>query len=214
MRDSAGLSPDFAGPCTAPKCRNDPDLQVLVRGLRGAVVLPPSLFEHPSAELSVDDSAQLSEDRGQPDHVAYRRRGVGRARTRRSERMSAEFRPRRLPFRAGHSALPRDGRRAKPTWPAEPCGSTCPAAAPAREGEIDAPQLTLGSVASPVLLAQFRSRPSLAPDIGSASAKATARDSGADVSDSPSSRPARAWDVTVRRPGRGQVTRSGSGRRR
>jgi len=35
------------------------------------VVLPPSLFEHPSAELSVDDSAQLSEeDHGQPDHIA------------------------------------------------------------------------------------------------------------------------------------------------
>ena len=33
-------------------------------------LLPPSLFEHPSAELSVDDSAQLSEDRGQPDHIA------------------------------------------------------------------------------------------------------------------------------------------------
>jgi hypothetical protein len=33
-------------------------------------LLPPSLFEHPAAELSVDDSAQLSEDRGQPDHVA------------------------------------------------------------------------------------------------------------------------------------------------
>jgi DNA-binding PadR family transcriptional regulator len=33
-------------------------------------VLPPSLFEHPAAELSVDDSAQLGEDRRQPDHIA------------------------------------------------------------------------------------------------------------------------------------------------
>ena len=33
-------------------------------------VLPPSLFEHPAAELSVDDSAQLCEDRRQPDHIA------------------------------------------------------------------------------------------------------------------------------------------------
>ena len=33
-------------------------------------VLPPSLFEHPAAELSVDDSAQLCEDRKQPDHIA------------------------------------------------------------------------------------------------------------------------------------------------
>jgi len=32
--------------------------------------LPPSLFEHPAAELSVDDSAQLCEDRRQPDHIA------------------------------------------------------------------------------------------------------------------------------------------------
>jgi hypothetical protein len=29
-----------------------------------------SLFEHPAAELSVDDSAQLCEDRRQHDHVA------------------------------------------------------------------------------------------------------------------------------------------------
>jgi GH15 family glucan-1,4-alpha-glucosidase len=34
------------------------------------LLLPPSLFEHPAAELSVDDSAQLGEDRGQPDHIA------------------------------------------------------------------------------------------------------------------------------------------------
>ena len=34
------------------------------------LVLPPSLFEHPAAELSVDDSAQLCEDRRQPDHIA------------------------------------------------------------------------------------------------------------------------------------------------
>lgn len=33
-------------------------------------VLPPSLFEHPAAELSVDDSAQLCEDHRQPDHIA------------------------------------------------------------------------------------------------------------------------------------------------
>ena len=36
----------------------------------GGKVLPPSLFEHPAAELSVDDSAQLGEDRRQPDHIA------------------------------------------------------------------------------------------------------------------------------------------------
>ena len=35
-----------------------------------AAVLPPWLFEHPAAELSVDDSAQLCEDRRQPDHIA------------------------------------------------------------------------------------------------------------------------------------------------
>jgi hypothetical protein len=29
-----------------------------------------SLFEHPAAELSVDDSAPLGEDRRQPDHIA------------------------------------------------------------------------------------------------------------------------------------------------
>jgi uncharacterized protein with GYD domain len=35
-------------------------------------VLPPSLFEHPAAEVSVDDSAQrqLCEDRRQPGHIA------------------------------------------------------------------------------------------------------------------------------------------------
>jgi hypothetical protein len=31
--------------------------------LAPCLVLPPSLFEHPAAELSVDDSAQLGEDR-------------------------------------------------------------------------------------------------------------------------------------------------------
>ena len=36
----------------------------------GGRVLPPSLFEHPAAELSVDDSAQLGEGRRQPDHIA------------------------------------------------------------------------------------------------------------------------------------------------
>jgi len=34
------------------------------------LLLPPSLFEHPAAELSVDDSAQLCEDHRQPDHIA------------------------------------------------------------------------------------------------------------------------------------------------
>jgi hypothetical protein len=34
------------------------------------LVLPPSRFEHPAAELSVDDSAQLCEDRKQPGHIA------------------------------------------------------------------------------------------------------------------------------------------------
>jgi hypothetical protein len=34
------------------------------------MVLPPSLFEHPAAELSVEDSAQLGEDRRQSDHIA------------------------------------------------------------------------------------------------------------------------------------------------
>jgi len=34
------------------------------------LLLPPSLFEHPAAELSVDDSAHLCEDRRQPDHIA------------------------------------------------------------------------------------------------------------------------------------------------
>jgi hypothetical protein len=33
-------------------------------------VLPPSLFEHLAAELSVDDSAQFCEDRRQPGHIA------------------------------------------------------------------------------------------------------------------------------------------------
>ena len=37
---------------------------------REGQVLPPSLFEHPAAELSVDDSAQLCEDRRQPGHIA------------------------------------------------------------------------------------------------------------------------------------------------
>ena len=37
---------------------------------RSRTVLPPSLFEHPAAELSVDDSAQLCEDRRQPRHIA------------------------------------------------------------------------------------------------------------------------------------------------
>ena len=33
-------------------------------------VLPTSLFERPAAELCVDDSAQLGDDRRQPDHIA------------------------------------------------------------------------------------------------------------------------------------------------
>ena len=36
----------------------------------GKQLLPTSLFEHPAAELSVDDSAQLCEDRRQHDHIA------------------------------------------------------------------------------------------------------------------------------------------------
>src|SRR5260370_21558181 len=35
-----------------------------------AAVVPPSLFETPTADLSVDDSAQLGEDHRQPDHLA------------------------------------------------------------------------------------------------------------------------------------------------
>lgn len=35
-----------------------------------AQVLPSSLFEHPEAELSVDDSAQFAEDPRQSDHMA------------------------------------------------------------------------------------------------------------------------------------------------
>jgi hypothetical protein len=35
-----------------------------------SLLLPPSLFEHPAVELSVDDSAQLGEERRQPDHIA------------------------------------------------------------------------------------------------------------------------------------------------
>jgi maltose alpha-D-glucosyltransferase/alpha-amylase len=34
------------------------------------LLLPPLLFEHPAAESSVDDSAQLCEDRRQPGHIA------------------------------------------------------------------------------------------------------------------------------------------------
>jgi hypothetical protein len=42
-----------------------------IAALRGErLLLPPSLFEHPAAELSADDSAQLCEDRRQPDHIA------------------------------------------------------------------------------------------------------------------------------------------------
>ena len=33
-------------------------------------VLPTSLFERPAEELYVDDSAQLGDDRRQPDHIA------------------------------------------------------------------------------------------------------------------------------------------------
>jgi hypothetical protein len=35
-----------------------------------SALLPHSLFEHPTAGLSVDGSAQLGEDRRQPDHIA------------------------------------------------------------------------------------------------------------------------------------------------
>jgi hypothetical protein len=47
-------------------------LTVVVEGLLrlGGGLLPPWLFEHPAAELSVDDSAQLCGDRRQPDHIA------------------------------------------------------------------------------------------------------------------------------------------------
>ena len=48
------------------RCKDD-----RIRTIRIPVlVLPPSLFEHSAAELSVDDSAQLGEDRRQPDHIA------------------------------------------------------------------------------------------------------------------------------------------------
>ena len=50
----------------------DGDCDVLLDAMiiQERAVLPPSLFEHPAAELSVDDSAQLCEDRRQPDHIA------------------------------------------------------------------------------------------------------------------------------------------------
>jgi hypothetical protein len=41
-----------------------------IRSSLASRLLPPSLFEHPAAELSVDDSAQLCEDRRQPGHIA------------------------------------------------------------------------------------------------------------------------------------------------
>jgi hypothetical protein len=79
-----------------PSCRNArssqaplpcPDGVPEPRVARLGPVLPPSLFEHPAAELSVDDSAQLGEDHRQPDLIARDyRRGLGRARTRRSVR--------------------------------------------------------------------------------------------------------------------------------
>jgi hypothetical protein len=50
LRQWPGLSPSRAG--------------------RRRPLFPPSLFEHPAAELSVDDSAQLSEDHRQSDHIA------------------------------------------------------------------------------------------------------------------------------------------------
>ena len=40
------------------------------RRASATTMLPPLLFEHPAAELSVDDSAQLCEDRRQPGHIA------------------------------------------------------------------------------------------------------------------------------------------------
>jgi hypothetical protein len=45
---------------------------MLLEGLQAGIarqMLPSSLFEHPAAELSVDDSAQLGEDPRQPDHI-------------------------------------------------------------------------------------------------------------------------------------------------
>jgi ATP-dependent Clp protease ATP-binding subunit ClpA len=36
----------------------------------GGLMLPPSLSEHPAAELSAHDSARLGEDRRQPGHMA------------------------------------------------------------------------------------------------------------------------------------------------
>ena len=39
-------------------------------GGRHGRLLPTSLFERPAAELYVDDSAQLGDDRRQPDHIA------------------------------------------------------------------------------------------------------------------------------------------------
>ena len=54
------------------KCPGWPDgLELLTRFVRfPRPVLPPSLSEHPAAELSVDDSAQLGGNRRQPDHIA------------------------------------------------------------------------------------------------------------------------------------------------
>jgi hypothetical protein len=53
-------------PAACPLCGQDYQRCLFA----GGALLPPSLFEHPAAELSVDDSAQLGEDRRQPDHIA------------------------------------------------------------------------------------------------------------------------------------------------
>jgi hypothetical protein len=45
-------------------------LEDVIAVLRAEQLLPPSPFEHPAAELSVDDSAQLCQDHRQPDHIA------------------------------------------------------------------------------------------------------------------------------------------------
>jgi hypothetical protein len=45
-------------------------LAVEDREFAAAAAEAASLFEHPAAELSLDDSAQLCEDRRRPDHIA------------------------------------------------------------------------------------------------------------------------------------------------
>src|SRR5262249_50295035 len=57
-------------PMRPPQPDTTPDATILPRPQTSNQVLPPALFEHPAAELSVDDSAQLFEDRRQHDHIA------------------------------------------------------------------------------------------------------------------------------------------------